>query len=365
VKVAIDLTQVDNQTLGSGQYRYAVDLVNGLARLEPDVQLTLFGSRAQAREEFGPAIEAGARCRYLHLAPFPGRGYVYRDLLRLTWQIAKSGADVFHQPHTYVPFPKPCPVVVTAYHYEEDPLLFGTRPYRYYLWSLRRRADAVITLSDATRRDFHAHFGVPLERMRTVYNGLSPTLAAGSGRRRERPYILSPYNLSGPKNLRSLVLAWRRIAERHPGVDLVLYGRSFVTPEGEKEFDGWLAGTGAADRVHRVGYVPDAELADLFAGCAIFVFPTRVEGFGYPLLEAMVHGACCVTRNASAMKEIGGDAVCLIETLNADEIAAATIDLLDDPSKRAALGVRAAERARTFTVEAMVRKTADCYRALA
>jgi glycosyltransferase involved in cell wall biosynthesis len=340
VKVAIDLTQIDNQTLGSGQYRYAVDLVNGLVRLAPDVQITLFGSLARARDEFGPAVDARDRCRYVHLPPFDGRGYVYRDLMRLTWRLGPSGADVFHQPHTYIPFPKPCPVIVTAYHYVQDPLLFGSRPYRYYLWSLRRRVDAVITLSDAARDDFHAHFGVPLERMRTVYNGLSPTLSPGAGHRRERPYILSPYNLSGPKNLRSLVLAWPRIAERHPDVELVLYGRSLVTPEREAEFERLLAGAAAADRVHRVGHVPDGDLADLFAGCAVFVFPTTVEGFGYPLLEAMAHGACCITRNASAMKEIGADAVCLVETLNPDEIANAAIDLLGDRARREGLGSR-------------------------
>ena len=116
--------------------------------------------------------------------------------------------------------------------------------------------------------------------------------------------------------------------------------------------------------MHRVGHVPDPELADLFTGCELFVFPTTVEGFGYPLLEAMAHGACCIARPASAMKEVGGDAVLLVETLNPDEIAAAAIALLEDPARRAALGSRATERARQFTIEQMVRKTVDCYRSV-
>lgn len=364
MNVAIDLEQVDNQNLGSGQYRYCVDLVNGLVAVAPDLHLTLFGSTARPRDEFAPAVEARDRVRYVHLPRSGGRGYAYRDVARLTWRLAVDRVDLLHQPHTYVPIPKPCPVVVTAYHYSDDPLLFATRPYRYYLWSLKRRVDAVITLSDATRRDFHEHFGVLLERMRTIYCGLSPTLAAGRGTARDRPFILSPYNLSGPKNLRALVAAWPAIAGRFPSLELVLYGRAFVTPGSEAEFERMLAAGAAADRVHRVGYVADSDLADLFAACELFVFPTTVEGFGYPLLEAMSHGACCITRNASAMKEVGGDAVRLVETLNADEIASAAIALLENSAERTRLRARAAARARQFTVEAMVRQTVDCYRSV-
>ena len=364
MRVAIDLTQVDNQNLGSGQFRYCVDLVNGLVAHASDVDLTVFGSTARPRDEFAAAVEARDRTRYIHMASIGGRGYVYRDIFRRTWRLASRRVDVFHQPHTYFPIPKPCPVVLTAYHYNEDRLLFSTRPYRYYLWSLRRRADAVIMLSEAARRDFHTHFGVPLERMRTIYCGLSPTLATGGGQRRVRPFILSPYNLSPPKNLSSLIRAWPDIAHRFPALELVLYGRSFVTPDSEAEFERLLANTDAADRVHRVGYVPDSDLADLFRGCELFVFPTTVEGFGYPLLEAMAHGACCIARNASAMREVGDDAVRLVETLNANEIAQAAIELLGNRAEHARLRARAADRARGFTIERMVRQTVECYRSV-
>jgi glycosyltransferase involved in cell wall biosynthesis len=201
--------------------------------------------------------------------------------------------------------------------------------------------------------------------MRTVYHGLSPSMAVGSGKRRAAPYVLAPYNLGRTKNLRSLVLAWPAIAVRYPDLELVLYGHAQITPEREAEFNALLGLTAHAARIRRTGYLEDAELADLFAGCALFVFPTTVEGFGYPLLEAMHHGACCITRNASAMKEIGAEAVCLVETLNPDEIAAAAISLLSDQRRRAELGARAAGRARGFTIEEMVRKTVECYRSVA
>jgi glycosyltransferase involved in cell wall biosynthesis len=362
LRVALDLTQIDNQSLGSGQFRYAVDLVTRLCAADAGLEITLLGSGARPALEFQPAIDRfPARCRYVSMPPHRGRGAYYRDLLRLSWWLATRKIDVFHQFHTNIPPIKTCPVVVTAYHYYEHRALFASRPYRYYQWALRHRADLVITISNATRDDFHRHFRVPLARMRTVYLGLSASFAPRD-RAPGRPYVLSPYNLSPPKNLRSLLLAWPAIADRHPALELVLYGRANVTPETEAAFESLVGGLAHADRIRRVGHVTDQALADLYGRCALFIFPTTVEGFGYPLLEAMAQGACCITRDGSAMKEVGGDAVCLVETLRPEEIAGAATALLDDPVRRVDLGARAKRRAATFTVDAMVRDTLQCYR---
>jgi glycosyltransferase involved in cell wall biosynthesis len=361
LRIALDLTQIDNQTLGSGQFRYAVDLVNGLCTMESGVELTLLGSNGRPASEFRPAVDGfPARCRYIQLPAYRGRAYYYFDLARLSWWLGTRQVDVFHQLHTNIPPVKTCPVVVTGYHYFEDRALFASRPHRYYQWALRHRADMVITISDATREDFHRHFRVPLARMRTVYLGLSKSFASVH-RPAGRPYLLSPYNLSRPKNLRSLMLAWPAIADRHPSMDLILYGQPVLTPQHEAEFASLVRGLAHADRIRRVGHVTDQALAELYEGCALFIFPTTVEGFGYPLLEAMAQGACCITRDASAMKEIGGDAVRLVETLRPEEIASAAIELLDDPLRCAGLGQRAKRRAAQFTVDAMVRGTLQCY----
>jgi glycosyltransferase involved in cell wall biosynthesis len=363
--VALDLTQVDGQTLGSGQFRYAVDLVSGLCAPDAGVELTVLGSKAQAVVELRPAIlGSSGRCRYVEFSLYGGRGYYYRDVARLTWWLATHRVDVFHQLHTNIPAIKTCPVVATAYHYHDDPALFATRPYRYYRWALSRRADMVIAISDATRDDFHRHFGVPLARMRTVHLGLSASFCS-VGPAATGQFLLSPYNLSGPKNLRSLILAWPAIASRHPSLELILYGQARATRDAEAEFERLMNGLAHAGRIRRIGHVTDETLAGLYAGCALFIFPTTVEGFGYPLLEAMAHGACCITRDASAMKEIGGDAVVLVETLRPEEIAAAAIELLEDPLRRTTLGERARDRAARFTVQAMVHNTLDCYRSVA
>lgn len=369
LRVAIDLTQVDNQSLGSGQYRYSVDLVNALCGLDEPLHVTVLGSRGAPVPEIAAALAAAnTRGAYVAMAAHAGRGAFYLDVARVTAWLARHRMDVYHQVHTIVPPIKTCGVVATLYHYYPDETLFATRPYRYYRWALRERVDVAITISDATRDDMHRHFGVPLERMHTVYPGLSTTFSERTpspARAHAAPFILSPYNLSTPKNLRALIDAWPAIARHHPSLQLVLYGRAQITYDGEVAFDDHVASLAHGDRIRRIGQVSDAELAALYEECTLFVFPTLVEGFGYPLLEAMAHGACCIARDASAMKEIGGDAVCLVETREPAAIAEAALELLADERGRDALRARARTRASAFTVQRMARETLACYRAAA
>jgi hypothetical protein len=191
--VAIDATQVDNQSLGSGQFRYAADLVDGLSR-DGRAEITLLGSRPSPAAEFVPAVQRGVR--YVSFPPHAGAGYYYRDVVRLSWWLRRERPDVLHELHTNIPPLAPCPVVITVYHYLDDRALFASRPYRYYLWALRRAA-RVITLSDATQDDYARHVGIPRERMQTVHLGLSKSFEPPADRV-EGSYVLSPYNLSRP-----------------------------------------------------------------------------------------------------------------------------------------------------------------------
>jgi glycosyltransferase involved in cell wall biosynthesis len=95
----------------------------------------------------------------------------------------------------------------------------------------------------------------------------------------------------------------------------------------------------------------------------VFAFPTLIEGFGYPLLEAMACGACCVTTGESAMREVGGDAVQFTDTRDPGAFARTLLELLADGRRRDALARAARARAATFTAERMAGQTLDCYRA--
>ncbi len=101
----------------------------------------------------------------------------------------------------------------------------------------------------------------------------------------------------------------------------------------------------------RLGYVSDAELAELYRRCAVFCFPSLGEGFGLPVLEAMAAGAAVLTSNTSSLPEVGGDAVAYADPRDVGSIARELRGLLEDERRRAELGRRAVERAATFSWE--------------
>jgi glycosyltransferase involved in cell wall biosynthesis len=365
-RVAIDISGVDNQDLGSGQFRYATDLVNGVAAARRSFDLVVLGSSPEPISAIADAVRDG-HVHYEFLLPRSGRGYFYIDNLRYSAWIARHGIQLFHQLHVYLPLAKASKVIVTAFDILPalDVTMAATRPFRYFKWALRHRTDLVLPISDTTRADVHRVYGVPFERMQTVHLGLSRTIPLGDPVAEDRECIVvSPYNLLERKNLRTLVEAWPAIAQAIPEAQLVLYGHAHVTDEREAQFERLLRQTPFSERIVRMGFLADEAMVRLLRRCAVFVFPTVHEGFGYPLLEAMSQGACCIAGDVSAMAEVAGTGATLVDVRRPEEIAAAVVGLLRSPEKRRPLRSLAVTRARTFTLERMIQGTLDAYAVL-
>ena len=106
---------------------------------------------------------------------------------------------------------------------------------------------------------------------------------------------------------------------------------------------------GLEAHVRFLGSVPEADLVELYRRCAVFVFPSTVETFGNPLLEAMASGAPIASSNAAAMPEVLGTAALFFDPASINDMAAALGTLLDDGELRRQLGAKAADRARQFS----------------
>ena len=123
--------------------------------------------------------------------------------------------------------------------------------------------------------------------------------------------------------------------------------------------------SGLAERARFLGYVPHADLPALYTGALVFAYPSRHEGFGLPVLEAMRCGAAVVTSNVSSLPEVAGDAALQVDPDDEAALAAALLRLAGDESLRADLGLRARVRAAEFSWARCARETLQVYEATA
>ncbi|MDA8044865.1 MAG: glycosyltransferase family 1 protein [Actinomycetota bacterium] len=291
---------------------------------------------------------------------------------------AVGRADVVHAPSVAVPPKGGRPLVVTVH--DAAPELFpeaftarGRRFHRLGLLAAARRADVVITVSQAAADEIVAHSPIPAERIRVIPNGVDPpgpdptTGSAdadalerlGPGR---RPYVLWVGSLEPRKGVGTLVAAMARLAGAGGAeVATVLAG-----------YEGWLNDevVAAADRAAlgpslvQVGRVSEADLWVLYRNATVFAFPSRHEGFGLPVVEAMSQGIPVVASDIPVMREVAGPAAVLVAPGDVDGWAAAIEGLLDGPAQRQERGQAGRDRSGRFTASAMVAATRQLYQAI-
>jgi glycosyltransferase involved in cell wall biosynthesis len=187
--------------------------------------------------------------------------------------------------------------------------------------------------------------------------GEAPSLAVGDAVPPAGPYLLGVGDLRVKKDFITLVRAWRRLRERGFEHRLVLAG-------GDGGEAGRLVEAAGDHPLELTGYVSDGELDALMRGADVLVHPSRHEGFGLVLLEAMARGTPVVAAWASALPETAGSAAAYFEP-GADRALAEVIgDLLGDDERRLGLIARGYERVAECSWRATAEATADVYREL-
>ncbi len=287
------------------------------------------------------------------------RPALYEAWNRLNWPKVESVTgeiDVVHATGL-VPAATATPLVVSVHDlaFVHDPQKFSRHGVRTMMRSLdviRRRADRVICCSRHTIDDCVAA-GIDPDRIRFVPLGVDAVevSAADVGRVRRRHllpdrYVLFVGTLEPRKNLRRLAAAMTRVAEVGP---LVVAGA-----------DGWgdLAIDADVD-IRFLGFVPDDDLAALYAGATVFAYPSEREGFGLPVAEAMAQGTPVVTSAGTSTEEVAGGAGVLVDPFDVADIARGIREALDRAGELAALG---RERATELSWETAAERTLTVYR---
>ena len=298
---------------------------------------------------------------------------------RLDWLSASLGqADIVHAPSVAVPPRGRVPLVVTVH--DVAPLLFpSTFPWhgRFFhrrgLEAAARRADLVITVSQAAAAEISALTSIGSDRVRVVPNGVDhiparPSEIAATLEKHQLtgvPYVLWVGSLEPRKNVGLLVLAFDRLVSGPAGAGAALSHRLVLAGP-----SGWLDSDlvplpvreRLGDRLRLLGQVADdADLRALYAGADLFAFPSRHEGFGLPVLEAMVQGTPVVCADIPALREVAGGAA---HFLPADDVGAwveGLASLLDDESARSRLAAAGRLRAGDFSWERTVAATRAVY----
>ncbi|MEW5720363.1 MAG: glycosyltransferase family 1 protein, partial [Chloroflexota bacterium] len=364
-----------------GLGRYARMLTEHLVTQDRTNAYVAFAHGKFADELLSPALRALPRAN-VPLDARPWRMLVWlAHVLRAPMDRVVPRADVFHATeHLLLPL-KNARTVFTLHD-----LIFQFFP-EYHLplnrWFLRgamphflRRADAIIAVSECTKRDAIRFYNLPPEKITVIYEAADPALRPEINPERiaqararyahNQPFLFFVGVVEPRKNIRALVDVLRVLRARGYPHRLLIAGRK-----------GWLyqatfdhvKHVGMEDQVDFLDHVPDADLPALFAACDAFVFPSLYEGFGLPPLEAMACGAPVVCSNASSLPEVVGDpstssgqaAALLVNPREVGEIANAVERVITEHALRDELRAKGFARAARFSWERAARETLAVY----
>lgn len=366
MRVAIDLLILEKEF--GGMFFATHALLEGLARIDHTNEYIIITARPQEYQEL--AAVPNIRIQPIKLRSW--RGILIRHQLLLPDVLRKLRPDVLHVPAFAAPIGWHGPLVLTVHDLAflkmpEQASLYANLYWQYMLRESSRRAQRIIAISEKTCEELVSYWSIEKERIRLIHNALRPVFSNVEVpvqdlqvlRQRYGPrYLLHPGRIMPRKNIETLVRAFELLAPRFEDLHLVLTGGAGY---GSKEVVQQIEESPYRERIHQSGWVSDQELKVLYAGASVLAFPSRHEGFGLPIVEAMTCGTPVVASPEAASMDIAGEAVLRADCSSPAPLAEAIAQILDDQELRERLIQLGRKQAQSFSIEECARATLRVY----
>lgn len=299
---------------------------------------------------------------------------------RVFWQqamfpdfVRKQHIDVLFCPTDTITLAAPCKTVLTIQNF--NPYLGGAlqRGLRYYIsrkivlrsatWISARKAANVIFVSDYSRRIVCRQLGIPLDKAAVVHHGLAQVFSNSQLEVPDwlnhipRPYLLSISAIMGHKNYPFLVRAFVALVQRHNIPHHLVIAGPQLFQEHVQQMQQIAQQAGLEDRLHLLGAVAQSELPALYQQAELFIFPSLLEVFGFPLIEAMASGVPVVASDATSSPELCGEAAVYFDPTDIGDAVEKICQALRDDPLRERLAANGLARAADFSWEKTAKKT--------
>ncbi|GMV51249.1 MAG: D-inositol-3-phosphate glycosyltransferase [Nitrospirae bacterium] len=362
MRIGIDAASVVGDKGGVGWHTH--HLLRALLEVEEETDYVGYVRPGSLRDGEVPGWPPHGRLRWLEVPKWA-----------MAWRGAWDRLDLFHGPNFKMSTRGRFGGIVTIHdlwlvrYPEYSRKLLGQAGSSRRAKATAARARKVVTVSEFSAKEIEALYGVPRDRIVVIHNGVSEEFRPlrdepGMAVLRARwalpaaGFILFVGGADPRKNHRVFLEAVARVQSHLQGRAVVLVGDA-EHPQGS--YRATAQELGLESVVRCPGRLDRDDLRRLYSFTDLFVFPSRYEGFGMPVLEAMACGAPTITSSTSALPEVAGDAACLVHHDDAEALGQTIVKVLGDRELQAHLRQRGFERARQFTWERAAQQTSALY----
>ena len=364
MRIAIDARKLRDFGIGT----YIRNILIELSRLDRETEYVVLCRP----DDVGAGDVLGQNFR---MVPETAPAYSISEQFRIPMSLARERVQMVHEPHYVLPPLVRCRSVVTIHdciHLMFPQYLPSRLAYVYAkgsMWTASKKANKILTVSEASKRDILRFFDVPPEKVVVAHNAIDERFLSPPDPERthlvkqryqlDHPFVLYVGNIKPHKNIERLIDAFGRARSQCPDdLKLIIIGDEISKYPALRQS---VHKHKLDKHVRFLGFQPMETLATFYRLARAFVFPSLYEGFGLPPLEAMACGAPVVTSNVSSLPEVAGGAALLVDPYDADAIAGGIVQAVTDEALRTELVKRGHERARSFSWTQSVKKIHQIY----